>query len=222
MEREEEPLGPGYFARELVRLVELLATDRRAGFGRLKRAAGVLRAAVLFRGCETGELVNAKGFVRVVPDGKIRVGDRSQFAGGMFPTELICRKGGELTLGARCIVNYGASIQATWSVRIGERCLLASRTRIRDAGGGRVSPVVIGDDVWIAYGARVEPGVTIGEGSVVAAGAVVHSDVPPFSLASGNPAVCIPLTGVPSREGGGVHHADTVQGRIGSSALYHT
>jgi len=48
--------------------------------------------------------------------------------------------------------------------------------------------VVIGDYVWIGYGAIVLPGATIGDCCVVGAGAVVTRDVPPNSVVAGNPA----------------------------------
>jgi maltose O-acetyltransferase len=50
-------------------------------------------------------------------------------------------------------------------------------------------PVSIGDRAWIATGAMLLPGVSIGRGAVVGAGAVVRSNVPDFALAVGNPAV---------------------------------
>jgi len=50
------------------------------------------------------------------------------------------------------------------------------------------SPVVIGDDVWIGYGAAILKGVTLGQGVIVGAGAVVTSDVPPWTVVAGNPA----------------------------------
>jgi len=57
-------------------------------------------------------------------------------------------------------------------------------------------PIVIGRNVWIAAGATVIGGVTIGENSVVAAGSVVTKDVPPNTLVGGNPARAIrSLTG---------------------------
>jgi acetyltransferase-like isoleucine patch superfamily enzyme len=46
---------------------------------------------------------------------------------------------------------------------------------------------VIGDDCWIGANAVVTAGVTIGKHSVVAAGAVVTKDIPPYSVAVGNP-----------------------------------
>jgi acetyltransferase-like isoleucine patch superfamily enzyme len=54
-------------------------------------------------------------------------------------------------------------------------------------------PIVIGRNVWIAAGATVIGGVTVGENSVVAAGSVVTRDVPPDTLVGGNPARVIRL-----------------------------
>jgi virginiamycin A acetyltransferase len=47
---------------------------------------------------------------------------------------------------------------------------------------------VVGNDVWLGYRALVMPGVTIGDGAIVAAGSVVAADVPPYAIAGGNPA----------------------------------
>ncbi len=49
-------------------------------------------------------------------------------------------------------------------------------------------PITIKDNVWIATDAIILPGVTIGEGAVVAAGAVVSKDVEPWTVVGGNPA----------------------------------
>lgn len=52
-------------------------------------------------------------------------------------------------------------------------------------------PTTLGDGAWIGMRAMIMPGVTIGEGSVVAANAVVTRDVAPYSVVGGNPAQCI-------------------------------
>jgi maltose O-acetyltransferase len=53
------------------------------------------------------------------------------------------------------------------------------------------APVSIGDRAWVSSHAIVLPGITIGEGAVVAAGAVVTKDVPPFTIVGGSPAKVI-------------------------------
>lgn len=47
---------------------------------------------------------------------------------------------------------------------------------------------VVGNDVWFGYQSTVMPGVRIGDGAVIAAGAVVTADVPPYTIVGGNPA----------------------------------
>ncbi len=49
-------------------------------------------------------------------------------------------------------------------------------------------PVIIESDVWIGTRSIILPGVRIGQGSIVGAGAVVSRDVPPYSIVAGNPA----------------------------------
>lgn len=53
---------------------------------------------------------------------------------------------------------------------------------------GRSREVIVGDRVWIAARALVLPGTIIGEGAIVAAGAVAHGEVAPWSIVAGNPA----------------------------------
>jgi len=53
---------------------------------------------------------------------------------------------------------------------------------------GLALKAVVGDDVWIGYGAIILSGVTIGEGSIVASGSVVTKDVAPYTIVGGNPA----------------------------------
>ena len=97
----------------------------------------------------------------------------------------------------------GASIHATRSIRIGRNCLIAANVSILDSDGHGVSvaerglhnpasaPVLIEDDVWIGANAIVLKGVTLGRGSVVAAGSVVTRDVPAMTVVGGNPAKVI-------------------------------
>ena len=55
-------------------------------------------------------------------------------------------------------------------------------------GFAECAPVTIGDDVWIGGRVIILPGVTIGSGSILGAGAVIPRDIPPYAIAVGNPA----------------------------------
>ena len=61
------------------------------------------------------------------------------------------------------------------------------------ANRGISKPVVIEDDVWVGHRATIMHGVTLGEGSIVAAGSLVTKDVPPFTIVGGCPATKIKM-----------------------------
>ncbi len=107
-----------------------------------------------------------------------------------------------VTIGQNTRIN-GACIHAYECVRIGANCLIAANTQIFDGSGhdlcmddparrrlsvGSSKAVHIDDDVWIGANCIIMPGVTIGAGSVIAAGSVVTRDVPSMCIAGGNPA----------------------------------
>jgi len=161
---------------------------------KLRAAVHILRASWYLRACERGPRVRAGGPVRVANEGTIRIGDRAVFMGGMIATKISCRLGAKIEIGSSSLFNYGVSLEACSSIRIGSRTMFGSLVRVADRSDGTAGAVVIGDDVWIAHGATIAPGVTIGSGSVVAAGSVVSRDVPPGSLAIGSPARCMRLS----------------------------
>jgi maltose O-acetyltransferase len=57
-----------------------------------------------------------------------------------------------------------------------------------DQGLSQQAPVMIEDDVWIGYRAILQPGVTVGKGAIIGAGAVVTRNVPPYAVVAGVPA----------------------------------
>lgn len=57
----------------------------------------------------------------------------------------------------------------------------------RNAGFEYAYPITIEDDVWLGSGVHIMPGITIGRGCVIGAGSIVTKDIPPYSLAVGNP-----------------------------------
>ena len=107
-------------------------------------------------------------------------------------------KSGHLTLDGG-FINEGATITCATSVHIGKGANIAREAVIRDYDGHYIEdlnyrtakPVWIGDNVWIGYRAMILKGVTIGDGSIVAANAVVTKDVPPHCIVAGNPAKVI-------------------------------
>ncbi|EIE97470.1 CatB-related O-acetyltransferase [Saccharomonospora glauca] len=64
----------------------------------------------------------------------------------------------------------------------------AERTLDLVTGMPSKGDTVVGNDVWFGYRATMMPGVRIGDGAIVAAGAVVTADVPPYTIVGGNPA----------------------------------
>lgn len=104
-----------------------------------------------------------------------------------------------ISVGAGTFVNYGlvaldvAPITIGRDVKIGPNVQLLTPTHPVDAELRRAKfeaarPIVIGDNVWLGGGVIVLAGVTIGENSVIGAGAVVTRDIPPNVVAVGNPA----------------------------------
>jgi maltose O-acetyltransferase len=165
----------------------------RSGWKAIRDVSSFARARYELRGARLGLRVRCYGKMMVHGARGMEIGTRTVFLAGMVPTELVCEGGGELRIGARSIFNYGVSIVAHERVRIGVGCRFGSFVHIRDDDGRRRAPVVLEDDVWIAHGAILEPGATVGRGSVVSAGAVVVGAIPPGSLATGNPAMFAPL-----------------------------
>ncbi len=96
--------------------------------------------------------------------------------------------------GARVTINLDAEVTLGRNVAIGPEVIIYTGTHPLGPGSQRrlsqviSKPVKIEDGCWIGLAAIILPGVTIGHGSVIAAGAVITQDVPPDSYAEGNPA----------------------------------
>ncbi|WP_277750457.1 sugar O-acetyltransferase [Actinomyces oricola] len=110
-----------------------------------------------------------------------------------------CEFGSNIRLGERFFANFDCVMLDCAPITIGDDVLLAPKVGLytaghaldaaeRIAGGCFARPITIGNAVWIGAGASVLPGVTIGDGAVIGAGSVVTHDVPPRTVAAGNPA----------------------------------
>jgi acetyltransferase-like isoleucine patch superfamily enzyme len=142
----------------------------------------------------------------------IRIGHDCRILGS-----LTCVAAGKITIGDFTHIEEQVSIQCLTEVRIGSYCGIAAgclitdnnnhpvevadriehRIRVAPNGPGysghpweksSSAPVVIGDAVWIGGNSVILKGVTIGEGAVVARGAIVTKDVAPYTVVAGNPA----------------------------------
>ncbi|MCK1475461.1 acetyltransferase-like isoleucine patch superfamily enzyme [Bradyrhizobium sp. LM6.10] len=143
---------------------------------------------------------------------RIVIGSHSHVRGEL----MILGHGGQITIGEWCYVGVGTRIWSGASIDIGNRVLISHSVNIFDnlshpiraserheqakqifsTGHPRQlslddRPIKICDDAWIGACAMVMRGVTIGEGGIVAAGAVVTKDVPAYSIVAGNPATIV-------------------------------
>jgi acetyltransferase-like isoleucine patch superfamily enzyme len=143
---------------------------------------------------------------------KIVIGRHSHIRGEL----MIFGHGGRISIGEWCYVGVGTRIWSAASIEIGNRVLISHSVNIFDnlthplkaadrheqakqiftSGHPREisldeKPVKIGDDAWIGACAMILRGVSVGQGGVVAAGAVVTRDVPAYSIVAGNPATLV-------------------------------
>jgi acetyltransferase-like isoleucine patch superfamily enzyme len=109
-----------------------------------------------------------------------------------------------LTIGDHSGIGHGCRFTIGKRITIGRHCRIAADVWLFDSSGhpldaaarqagdsprpDDVRPITIGDNVWIGGRAIIHPGVTIGDHSIVSAGAVVMSDVPAHAVVAGNPA----------------------------------
>lgn len=122
--------------------------------------------------------------------------------------------GCNIRFGSRFYANFNLIILDCAIVTIGDRVMmgpnvsLLSATHETDVRSRRADveyarPITIGDDCWIGGHVVVLPGVSIGEGCTIGAGAMVTKDVPAWSVAMGTPARVVrtvePLEDVPER-----------------------
>ena len=126
----------------------------------------------LGRNVYLGHYAILKGYYK----GQMRIGDESWIGQQCF-----FHAAGDLTIGARVGVGPGVKILTSEHQESGrETPVLFSPVAM--------APVVIEDDADIGLGAILLPGVTIGRGAVIGAGAVVTRDVPAYAVVAGSPA----------------------------------
>lgn len=145
------------------------------GLGLSFAKALVLRSV----GAVVGKRITIYPGVWIFPGKGLTVGDDVDLA-----LDVIITTNGEVSIGNRVLVGYRVQILSQ------NHNIPINRDRIFGAGHTKAK-VTICDDVWIGANSIILPGVTIGEGAIVAAGSIVTKDVPPFSIVGGVPAKII-------------------------------
>jgi acetyltransferase-like isoleucine patch superfamily enzyme len=158
----------------------------------------IMNAQLRLRGKTRAPLsVRLRGRVHLSGCGEVVLGEGVSFNGTVVPIELVTYDSGRIEIGAHTFINYGSSIAARDSVKIGAHCLLGHYTFVMDNDQHdivrhtelpRSGPVVIEDHVWIGSKAVILSGVHIGSRAVIGAGSIVTKDVPARCVVAGNPA----------------------------------
>lgn len=144
--------------------------------------------------------INRQDYIKTNERSTLYLGDKATLKiNGHFTmhghSSIMVHTGATLEIGNNTYLN-GGSIDCSYGIHIGNDCAIADYVRISDnswhtvhsfTGGG----TKIGNQVWIATGAMILPGITIGDGAIVAAGAVVTKDVPARCMVAGVPAKVI-------------------------------
>ena len=126
---------------------------------------------------------------QISPRATLLMGQHVQMGG-------IRSSGSKVSIGKGTVINEGCFLYTTGGLIIGENVSISSGTWMvtgtHDMNDplfpDNYLPIVIGDHAWIGVRATLLAGITIGEGAVVMAGAVVTRDVPPYAVVGGVPA----------------------------------
>jgi acetyltransferase-like isoleucine patch superfamily enzyme len=115
---------------------------------------------------------------------------------------IIQSKGGDIDIGKSVSIGVNSTVVSWGGIRIGKGTLIAGgchfaagkydytelTENLAEQKPYTTGPIVIGENVWFARGATVLDGVRIGDDAIISVGSVVSGNIPPRSIASGNPA----------------------------------
>ena len=148
----------------------------------------------LGRGVVTERLPGRLHFV-LWPGAEVEVQEGAWLRTEVGETYVVAFEGARMLIGPRAFLN-GCHVSAKRSVTVGEHANVGVGSRIFDSDQHDMddshleqsAPVVIGDHAWVAADCTILKGVTIGEHSVIGTRSIVTNDIPPHTLALGQPA----------------------------------
>lgn len=129
----------------------------------------------------------------VSPDSRITVGENTYGS----PAFWLWHESERIQIGRYCsfagevAILGGGEHRVDWVTTYPLRVLFDDPLANKDGHPASKGPTIIGNDVWVGYRVTILSGVKIGDGAVIAAGAVVTKDVPPYAIVGGNPAKLI-------------------------------
>jgi galactoside O-acetyltransferase len=131
------------------------------------------------------------------PGARLSIGDRTFLGNGLIAVAQ------SVEIGSDVMFAWGVTVvdHDSHSMRFSERQEDTQKWlhNIKDWSNVKIAGVKIEDKAWIGFNASILKGVTIGEGAIVAAGAVVTKSVSPWTLVAGNPARIVREIGVDER-----------------------
>ena len=133
------------------------------------------------------------GKLKVHGQGKVSAGNNLYIRGAVSSTELYADKGAAIVIGDNVSINE-AVISAQQLIEIGDETIVGeaiihdSDWHGIDGHETKTASVKIGRHVWIGIWAIILKGVTIGDNSIIGAGAIVTSDIEANTIVAGNPA----------------------------------
>ncbi|RZK18867.1 MAG: acyltransferase, partial [Flavobacterium sp.] len=159
---------------------------------------------------------DARIFNNLNDKSRIKIGENCLIYGDI----LIYGHGGNVEIGDLVFIGENSRVWSSLSIKVGNNVLISHNVNIHDNNshpldsnlrrvqaeiiltkglpdssfGTKEDKIVIEDDVWIGFNSSINKGVTVGKGSIVAAGSYVFKDVPPYSVVMGNPAQIVSKT----------------------------
>jgi len=159
----------------------------------------LLRDGASWRNISIGDGVSFTGktYIRIRKNGRLTLSNGVRVGSEVW---LVAANNAEFWVGENTILNSYSIFNGGHGLKIGANCIFAGfislntsdhnykKDELIQKQGFFGAPIEVGEDVWIGSHVYVHKGVKIGDGCVIGAGSIVNKDIPPYKIATGNPA----------------------------------